>query len=105
MGIVVSMILIAIGAILTWGVTDTSEGINLDAVGVILMLVGLAGLLLTLLFWQSWWGAGAWRRREYVEGAAPAARGWYPRRGYGGQRVIVEEEEDVVPPAGPPPPP
>ena len=103
MGIVVSLILIAVGAILTFAVADTSEGINLDAVGWILMAVGLVGFLLTLMFWQSWWGSGMWRRSAYYEGgAAPAPRGY--ARG-GGRRVVVEEEvDDVIPPAGPPPP-
>ena len=102
MGIVVSLILIAVGAILAFAVEDRSEGINLDAVGWILMAVGLVGFLLTLMFWQSWWGSGMWRRSSaYYEGAAPAPRGY--ARG-GGRRVVVEEEVDDVPPAGPPPP-
>jgi hypothetical protein len=105
-GVVVSLILVAVGAILTWGVEDRSEGVNLDAVGVILMIVGIVGILLTMLFWQSWWGAGMWRRGAYYEGAAPPARGW----GWGGRgRRYVVEEEDVAPPGpppgGPPPPP
>ena len=94
MGIVVSLILIAVGAILTWAITDTSDGVNLTAVGVILMCVGLVGLVLTMMFWQSWFGSGMWRRTAYAEGAAPA-----PRRG---RRVVVEEEDDLGPPAGPP---
>jgi hypothetical protein len=53
MGIAVSLALMAVGGILTWGVTDTSAGINIAAVGVILMLVGLLGLALSLAFWSS----------------------------------------------------
>ncbi len=102
MGIVVSLILVAVGAILTWGINDTSSSVNVDAIGVILMVVGLVGLLLTLLFWQSWLGAGMWRRGAYYEGGPPPARGW------GRGRRYVVEEEDVAgppePPAGPPPP-
>ena len=111
MGIVVSLILIAVGAILTWAITNEPEGINIDAVGVILMIVGLVSFLLTLMFWSSWWGPGYWRRGGYVEGA-PRAR--YAR---GRRATYVEEEvapratyveEEVVPPApgppGPPPP-
>ena len=56
MGLGVSLILIAVGAILTWAVTDTSSAVNLDAVGVILMVVGLVGFLLSLAFWSTWWG-------------------------------------------------
>ena len=54
MGIGISLILIAAGAILTWAVTATVEGIDLTAVGVILMVIGIVGLLLSMLFWASW---------------------------------------------------
>lgn len=54
MGIGISLILIAAGAILTWAVTATVEGIDLTAVGVILMVIGIVGLLLSMLFWAPW---------------------------------------------------
>jgi membrane protein YdbS with pleckstrin-like domain len=100
----VSLVLIAVGAILVWGVTADAEGIDVDAVGWILMIVGLVGLLFSLLFWDRW-GWGAYRRRTaYVEGG-PAVR----RRVVepASRTTVVEEEvEDVPPPpaAGPPPP-
>lgn len=102
MGIAVSLILVAVGAVLVWGVEKDAEGLNVDAVGVILMVVGLVGAVLTMMFWESWFGRGAWGRRGgYVEGAPPAAG--YRR---GGRRVVVEEEDVGGPPAaGPPPPP
>ena len=53
MGIGISLFLIAVGAVLTWAVVDTSEGIDLAAVGVILMVVGFIGLGLMLAFWSS----------------------------------------------------
>ncbi len=56
MGISVSLILIAVGAILTWAVTASVSGIDINVVGVILMIVGAAGLLLSLVFWSSWGG-------------------------------------------------
>lgn len=109
MGIAVSLILIAAGAILTWAVNADPEGLDLNVVGVVLMIVGLVSFVLTLLFWQSWWGGGYFRRGAYTEGAPVA------RRRYGGRRATyVEEEvpgttyvEEEVPPAGPgaPPPP
>ncbi len=72
MGIGVSLILIAIGAILTWAVSATTSGINIHAVGVILMIVGAAGLLLSLMFWSSWGGPSWGRRRTYIdEGPQP----------------------------------
>ena len=58
MGISVSLVLIAVGAILTWAVTATTSGIDLDVVGVILMIVGGAGLILSMIFWSSWGGFG-----------------------------------------------
>ena len=48
MGTPVSLILIALGAILVWGVNAHAKGVNVDAVGVILMIVGLLGFLLSL---------------------------------------------------------
>ena len=58
MGISVSLILIAVGAILTWAVSATTSGIDLGVVGVILMIVGGAGLVLSTVFWSSWGGFG-----------------------------------------------
>ena len=100
MGLAVSLILIAAGAILTWGVDADPEGLNIDAIGVVLMIVGLISFILTLLFWQSWWGPGYFRRGggRYVEGDVPARRG-YPVAGR--RATYVEEEEE--PPVGPPP--
>ena len=96
MGVVVSLIVIAVGAILTWAVSNEPSGLDLDVVGVILMLVGLVSFLLTLMFWSSWWGPGYWRGRRatYVEGAAP-------RRSRYGTRRTTYVEDDVPP--GPPP--
>src|SRR4029078_6625663 len=74
MGIEIRLILIAVGAILTWGVKDTSPSINLDAVGVILMIVGATVCALSLLFWWSFWGAGYFRRSYAAEGPAVARR-------------------------------
>jgi hypothetical protein len=50
MSIGVSLLLVAIGAILTWGVDFVADGVNLDVVGVILMVVGAIGLLISLVF-------------------------------------------------------
>jgi hypothetical protein len=65
MGIGVSIFLLAAGAILSFAVeTDAAEGVNLDTVGIILMLIGGLGLLFSLLMFNDW---APWRdRREYV---------------------------------------
>lgn len=49
MGIGVSIFLIAIGAILAFATHVSVSGINLDTVGVILMVAGGVGLLLSLV--------------------------------------------------------
>jgi hypothetical protein len=59
MGISVSLIFIAVGAILKWAVTATVSGVNLGTVGIVLMVVGAVGLALSLVFWSSWGGFGA----------------------------------------------
>jgi hypothetical protein len=64
MGISVSLILVAVGAVLTWAVKTEVSGVDINAVGVILMVVGIVGLLLSLVFWSSWGGFQS--RRETV---------------------------------------
>ena len=44
-----SLVLIAIGAILVWGVDYRTSGFNIDIIGYILMAVGAVGLVLTLI--------------------------------------------------------
>jgi hypothetical protein len=66
MGIGVSLILAAAGAILIWAVNTTSSGFNVHAAGVVLLVVGIIGLCLSLAFWSSWGGWGVARRDETV---------------------------------------
>jgi len=56
MGIGVSIFLLAVGAILTFALNATVSGINLDTVGIILMIVGVIGLIMSAMFWSSWGG-------------------------------------------------
>jgi hypothetical protein len=88
MGMGIGLILVAVGAILTWGVKDTSNAINLDAVGVILMIVGAIGFTLSMMFWSSFWGPGYFRR-TYAS-AGPAAGRRTVRRA--APADVVEEE-------------
>jgi Domain of unknown function (DUF6458) len=98
MGLGVGLLLIAVGAILTWAVTKDVSGVDIQVVGVILMIVGAVGILLDLLWWHSWRGGPmAYRRGAYVEGEP---------RGYrrGRRRRTYVEEDAGGPPPGPPPP-
>jgi hypothetical protein len=70
MGLGVSIFLIAVGAILTWAVNTSVSGLELNTIGVILMVVGILGLVLSMIFWSSWGGfanGGARRRTTYVD--------------------------------------
>jgi len=51
MGIGVSIFLIALGAILTFAVHATLSGVSIQTIGVILMIAGALGLIVTLLVW------------------------------------------------------
>ena len=61
MGIGVSVFLLALGAILAFAVEFDTSGIDIDTVGIILMVVGALGLMLSLLFWSSF---SPYNRRE-----------------------------------------
>jgi len=69
MGLGVSIFLIAVGAILTWAVNASVSGLELNTIGVILMIVGILGLVLSMIFWSSWGGVGGstLRRTTYVD--------------------------------------
>jgi hypothetical protein len=49
MGIGLSILLIAAGAILTWAVNFHVSGVSIHLIGIILMVVGAIGLLAALL--------------------------------------------------------
>ena len=54
MGIGTSIFLIAIGAILRFAVTASVQGIDIATVGTILIVVGIVGLLISLLYMTIW---------------------------------------------------
>jgi hypothetical protein len=49
-----SIFLISVGAILRYAVTASVEGVSLTTVGLILMIVGAVGLVISLLFMFLW---------------------------------------------------
>jgi sulfite exporter TauE/SafE len=70
MGLGTSLFMIALGAILRFAVNVTTQGFNIHAVGVILMVLGLVGLLLSAL-WMTMWadqrrGVATVERRDAV---------------------------------------
>jgi Domain of unknown function (DUF6458) len=83
MGIGIGIFLIALGAILTFAVDWSIGGLDLDAVGWILMVVGVGGLVLFFYFWN--------QRR--IPQAAPAVR----------QRQVTERPRTYDDPTPPPP--
>lgn len=54
MGIGISVFLIAVGAILTFGVNAAVPHANVDVIGIILMCVGALGLLVAMIMMSSW---------------------------------------------------
>jgi hypothetical protein len=66
MGLGTSIFLIALGAILKFAVTATVSGISLATVGVILMVVGIVGLVISL-FYVAQAGRGAVVTERVVE--------------------------------------
>ncbi len=71
MGIGTSVFLIAVGAIFKFALTDTLiAGVRLDVVGLILMIVGVVGLVASII-----WASAAGRR----------------------DAVVVRDDRDVVP--------
>ena len=78
MGLGVGIFLTAVGAVLAFAVSATTSGINIHTVGWILMIVGIVGVVLSMIFWSSWAGPGYWsnggRRRTTVD-EGPAGPG------------------------------
>ena len=89
------LILIAVGAILRFGITTVStHGFGVHTIGDILMLVGVLGVVLWLLVWAPWAPRARSRRTVYREGPVdevPAGR----------RTVYREVRSDEAPP--PPP--
>jgi hypothetical protein len=71
MGVGVSTLLVAVGAILAFAVNsnnvDTGGGVNLRTVGVILLVVGVLGVRLSIAYWSSWGGRGIGPRQHVLD--------------------------------------
>jgi hypothetical protein len=82
------LVLIAVGAILRFGISTVStHGININTIGDILILVGVLGVVLSVVVWAPW----ARSRRPVYERVVPVARE---------ERVYREDvPADELPPA------
>jgi len=67
MGIGVSIVLIAIGAILTFAVHAAVSGVSIVAIGIILMVAGVIGLIVTLTIFTPRRRDGAVERERVIE--------------------------------------
>jgi len=83
MGIGVGLFLIAVGAVLTWAVNATVNGVDINTVGVILMVVGAVGLVLDLIIFAP----RRSRSRTMASGMPPA--------GAAGGTVVQERDTYV----------
>lgn len=75
MGLGTSIFLIAVGAVLRFAVSVSAHGFSIHTIGVILMIVGAVGVVISLL-WMTLW-----------HGRTPARAGYVDRRGYTGRGV------------------
>jgi hypothetical protein len=80
MGIGVGIFLMVLGAILAFAVQTDVPGVNVNSLGIILLLIGLVAVLYSLVFWSN---LTPWGRRRII------AR----RRLVGGEREVEIVEE------------
>ena len=73
-----SIFLIAVGAVLRYAVTASVSGIDIATVGLILMIAGIVGLVISLFY----------------------AIAWAPRRGRVVRDRVIERDPSEEPPAG-----
>jgi hypothetical protein len=67
MGIGVSLVLIAVGAVMAFAVHVSGHGFNIHTIAIILLVVGAIGALLSMIFWSSWGGVGGAPRETVIE--------------------------------------
>ena len=71
MGIGLSIIGIAVGAILAFAVNANVSGLEVHTVGWIVLCAGVLGLVLSIVFWSSWGGPAYFSSRRTVVEEAP----------------------------------
>ena len=93
MGIGAGIFLIALGAILTFAVNWHLHGLDLHAIGWVLMIAGLAGIILYFAFWNGRRRGGTVVTRQSTG---------YPDRGF--SEPVVQRETVAYRDQAPPPP-
>ena len=76
MGIGVGLLLCSAGAILAFAVNAEVSGLDISTIGWILLVIGIIGVVLSMIYWSSWGGPGYWGRRRattYVDEGPPPA--------------------------------
>jgi hypothetical protein len=76
MGIVFSLLLIAVGAFMRFALTVEADSFDVHTAGVILILIGLVGMAMSIAYWASWGG--------------------FNRMGMGRRTVVVSQPEPLV---------
>jgi len=71
MGIGTSLIVFAVGAVMRFAVSATATGFSIHTIGVILMIVGGVGLVLSVVFRNSWGGFGGSGRQRRTTTSGP----------------------------------
>jgi hypothetical protein len=84
MGVGGGLFLVAVGAVLTWGVNATVNGIDIQTIGVILMIVGIVGVALDLIIFMPR------RRRTHVV----SSNGGYGAPMAGG--TVIQDQDSYV---------
>jgi hypothetical protein len=100
MGIGVSLVLVAVGAILRFATTASVHGFNIQTVGLILIIVGAIGFVISLIFWGSWGGFGGMtgysRRRTVVRQGSQYGAPYAQRADDAGGEVVTRIDENQV---------
>jgi hypothetical protein len=73
LGLGVSILLIAAGAILAFAVHTNLSGVDVNTIGWILLIVGIVGGVVSMVFWSTWARSGYLSRRRpgYVDEGPP----------------------------------
>jgi hypothetical protein len=94
MGLGTGIFLMAVGAVLKWGLTQNQTGsFDLDTIGMILFVIGIVATLLSLAFWSSWGGRGVSRRTATYETDGPRDP-HYDHAGAQSRTTVREEVRD-----------